>query len=198
MNKGKIVLLSVLGVLLLILLYGFSTYNSLVGKQQNVEAAWGKVQVTYQRRADLVPNLVSTVKGAAAHEKSTLQALTDARAKVGSLNISADDLTEENLKKFQAAQNELSKAMKSLIAVGEAYPNIKGTENFRDLQVQLESTENRVSTARMDYTAAVKDYNNVVMKFPSNIVAGICGYEKKPQFEADEAAQTAPKVDFEQ
>lgn len=198
MNKGKIVLFSVLGVLLLILLYGFSTYNSLVGKQQNVEAAWGKVQVTYQRRADLVPNLVSTVKGAAAHEKSTLQALTDARAKVGSLNISADDLTEENLKKFQAAQNELSKAMKSLIAVGEAYPNIKGTENFRDLQVQLESTENRVSTARMDYTAAVKDYNNVVMKFPSNIVAGIFGYEKKPQFEADEAAQTAPKVDFEQ
>ena len=191
-------LFSVLGVLLLILLYGFSTYNSLVGKQQNVEAAWGKVQVTYQRRADLVPNLVSTVKGAAAHEKSTLQALTDARAKVGSLNISADDLTEENLKKFQAAQNELSKAMKSLIAVGEAYPNIKGTENFRDLQVQLESTENRVSTARMDYTAAVKDYNNVVMKFPSNIVAGIFGYEKKPQFEADEAAQTAPKVDFEQ
>ena len=149
-----------------------------------------------QRRADLVPNLVSTVKGAAAHEANTLQAVTDARAKVGTVNITADQLTEENLKKFQQAQNELSGALKSLLAVSEAYPNIKGTENFRDLQTQLEGTENRISTARVDYTNAVNKYNNSVMKFPGNIIAGMFGFEKKPQFQADEAAQTAPKVEF--
>lgn len=156
----------------------------------------GKVQTAYQRRADLVPNLVSTVKGAAAHEANTLQAVTDARAKVGTVNITADQLTEENLKKFQQAQNELSGALKSLLAVSEAYPNIKGTENFRDLQTQLEGTENRISTARVDYTNAVNKYNNSVMKFPGNIIAGMFGFEKKPQFQADEAAQTAPKVEF--
>ena len=154
------------------------------------------MQTDYQRRADLVPNLVNTVKGASEHEKSTLQAVTDARAKVGSLNISAEDLTEENLKKFQAAQNELANAMKSLIAVGEAYPNIKATDNFRDLQVQLEGTENRIATARKDYTKAVKDYNEAVRKFPSSMFASIFGFEKKPQFQADEAAQSAPKVEF--
>ena len=122
--------------------------------------------------------------GAAAHEANTLQAVTDARAKVGTVNITADQLTEENLKKFQQAQNELSGALKSLLAVSEAYPNIKGTENFRDLQTQLEGTENRISTARVDYTNAV------------NIIAGMFGFEKKPQFQADEAAQTAPKVEF--
>ena len=110
--------------------------------------------------------------------------------------ITADQLTEENLKKFQQAQNELSGALKSLLAVSEAYPNIKGTENFRDLQTQLEGTENRISTARVDYTNAVNKYNNSVMKFPGNIIAGMFGFEKKPQFQADEAAQTAPKVEF--
>lgn len=193
----KTTLWIVLGsVVALLLLMGGCKYNSLVGKSNEVESAWAKVQTDYQRRTDLVPNLVNTVKGAAAHEANTLQAVTDARAKVGSINLSADDLTEENLKKFQSAQNELSNAMKSLIAVGESYPNIKGTENFRDLQVQLEGTENRISTSRKDYTAAVKSYNDAVMKFPSNIVAGMFGFGKKPQFQADESAQTAPKVEF--
>lgn len=176
--------------------YAAVKYNTLVADSNGVENAWGKVQTAYQRRADLVPNLVSTVKGAAAHEANTLQAVTDARAKVGTVNITVDQLTEENLKKFQQAQNELSGALKSLLAVSEAYPNIKGTENFRDLQTQLEGTENRISTARVDYTNAVNKYNNSVMKFPGNIIAGMFGFEKKPQFQADEAAQTAPKVEF--
>ena len=196
MKKGTITLL-VIGVLILIMVGGtLTTYNGLIAKDEAVATAWGNIQSQYQRRADLVPNLVSTVKGAAAHEANTLQAVTDARAKVGTVNITADQLTEENLKKFQQAQNELSGALKSLLAVSEAYPNIKGTENFRDLQTQLEGTENRISTARVDYTNAVNKYNNSVMKFPGNIIAGMFGFEKKPQFQADEAAQTAPKVEF--
>lgn len=195
----KSVLITIVSVVVVLLIFGgcsISKYNTIVTDSNEVENAWGKVQTAYQRRADLVPNLVSTVKGAAAHESNTLQAVTDARAKVGSVNITADQLTEENLKKFQQAQNELSGALKSLLAVSEAYPNIKGTENFRDLQVQLEGTENRISTARTDYTNAVNQYNNAVMRFPGNIIAGMFGFSKKPQFQADEAAQTAPKVEF--
>lgn len=197
--KIKTLWIVLAAVVVLLLIFGGCTvgkYNTLVADSNEVENAWGKVQTAYQRRADLVPNLVSTVKGAAAHEANTLQAVTDARAKVGTVNITADQLTEENLKKFQQAQNELSGALKSLLAVSEAYPNIKGTENFRDLQTQLEGTENRISTARVDYTNAVNKYNNSVMKFPGNISAGMFGFEKKPQFQADEAAQTAPKVEF--
>lgn len=198
--KIKTLWIVLAAVVVLLLIFGGCTvgkYNTLVADSNEVENAWGKVQTAYQRRADLVPNLVSTVKGAAAHEANTLQAVTDARAKVGTVNITADQLTEENLKKFQQAQNELSGALKSLLAVSEAYPNIKGTENFRDLQTQLEGTENRISTARVDYTNAVNKYNNSVMKFPGNIIAGMFGFEKKkPQFQADEAAQTAPKVEF--
>lgn len=197
--KIKTLWIVLAAVVVLLLIFGGCTvgkYNTLVADSNEVENAWGKVQTAYQRRADLVPNLVSTVKGAAAHEANTLQAVTDARAKVGTVNITADQLTEENLKKFQQAQNELSGALKSLLAVSEAYPNIKGTENFRDLQTQLEGTENRISTARVDYTNAVNKYNNSVMKFPGNIIARMFGFEKKPQFQADEAAQTAPKVEF--
>ncbi len=195
----KSVLITIVSVVVALLIFGgcsISKYNTIVTDSNEVENAWGKVQTAYQRRADLVPNLVSTVKGAAAHEANTLQAVTDARAKVGSVNITADQLTEESLKKFQQAQNELSGALKSLLAVSEAYPNIKGTENFRDLQVQLEGTENRISTARTDYTNAVNQYNNAVMRFPGNIIAGMFGFSKKPQFQADEAAQAAPKVEF--
>ena len=173
-----------------------SKYNTMVELNQNVEQTWGNVQNYYQRRADLVPNLVSTVKGAAAHEANTLQAVTDARAKVGSINITADNLTEETLKQYQAAQNELTQAMKSVMMVAESYPNITGTQNFRDLQVQLEGAENRIATARMDYTKAVSEYNTAVQSFPGNIVASLFGFEKKPQFAADASAQTAPKVEF--
>ena len=187
------------GLLLIVLIFGgcsVSKYNTMVELNQNVEQTWGNVQNYYQRRADLVPNLVSTVKGAAAHEANTLQAVTDARAKVGSINITADNLTEETLKQYQEAQNELTQAMKSVMMVAESYPNITGTQNFRDLQVQLEGAENRIATARMDYTKAVSEYNTAVQSFPGNIVASLFGFEKKPQFAADASAQTAPKVAF--
>ena len=187
------------GLLLIVLIFGgcsVSKYNTMVELNQNVEQTWGNVQNYYPRRADLVPNLVSTVKGAAAHEANTLQAVTDARAKVGSINITADNLTEETLKQYQEAQNELTQAMKSVMMVAESYPNITGTQNFRDLQVQLEGAENRIATARMDYTKAVSEYNTAVQSFPGNIVASLFGFEKKPQFAADASAQTAPKVEF--
>ena len=187
------------GLLLIVLIFGgcsVSKYNTMVELNQNVEQTWGNVQNYYQRRADLVPNLVSTVKGAAAHEANTLQAVTDARAKVGSINITADNLTEETLKQYQEAQNELTQAMKSVMMVAESYPNITGTQNFRDLQVQLEGAENRIATARMDYTKAVSEYNTAVQSFPGNIVASLFGFEKRPQFAADASAQTAPKVEF--
>lgn len=197
--KKSILWIALGGLLLIVLIFGgcsVSKYNTMVELNQNVEQTWGNVQNYYQRRADLVPNLVSTVKGAAAHEANTLQAVTDARAKVGSINITADNLTEETLKQYQEAQNELTQAMKSVMMVAESYPNITGTQNFRDLQVQLEGAENRIATARMDYTKAVSEYNTAVQSFPGNIVASLFGFEKKPQFAADASAQTAPKVEF--
>ena len=198
--KIKTLWIVLAAVVVLLLIFGGCTvgkYNTLVADSNEVENAWGKVQTAYQRRADLVPNLVSTVKGAAAHEANTLQAVTDARAKVGTVNITADQLTEENLKKFQQAQNELSGALKSLLAVSEAYPNIKGTENFRDLQTQLEGTENRIRKSRSDYNEAVKKYNTSVRSFPANIVASMFGFERKAPFEAEQGSEKAPSVSFE-
>ena len=171
-------------------------YNSLVEKQQNVEQSWAQVQNQYQRRSDLIPNLVNTVKGYSAHESETFEKVTLARAKATSINIDADNLTEENLAKFQAAQNELSQALKSLLAVTEAYPDLKANENFMNLQTQLEGTENRIATERMRYTEAVKDYNTAIKKFPTVIYAGWFGFETMPQFKADEGAQSAPIVSF--
>lgn len=171
-------------------------YNSLVEKQQNVDQAWAQVENQYQRRADLIPNLVNTVKGYSTHEEETLVKVTEARAKATSITLSADDLTEENLAKFQAAQNELSQALKSLLAVQEAYPDLKANTNFLELQAQLEGTENRISTERKRYTEAVRDYNTSIKKFPTNIYAGWFGFEAKPQFKAEEGAQKAPEVKF--
>lgn len=171
-------------------------YNSLVEKQQSVEQSWAEVENQYQRRADLIPNLVSTVKGYATHESATLEKVTEARAKATSINISAEELNEENLAKFQEAQNELTGALKSLLAVTEAYPDLKANENFKDLQVQLEGTENRVATARGRYTEAVATYNTAIKKFPTVIYAGWFGFDAKPQFKAEAGAQTAPKVEF--
>lgn len=171
-------------------------YNSLVEKEQTVEQSWAEVETQYQRRADLIPNLVNTVKGYAEHESKTLEQVVAARAKATSITLSADDLTEENLAKYQQAQGELSGALKSLLAVTESYPNLKANENFRDLQVQLEGTENRISTARTRYTQAVKDYNTSIKKFPTLIYAGWFGFEEKPQFKAEAGAEKAPKVNF--
>ena len=171
-------------------------YNSLVEQKQGVEQQWAEVQNQYQRRADLIPNLVSTVKGYAAHESSTLEKVTEARAAATSINISAENLNEETLERFQAAQNQLTGALKQLLAVSEAYPDLKANENFRDLQVQLEGTENRIATARGRYTQAVAGYNTAIKKFPTVIYAGWFGFQPQPQFRADEAAQSAPKVEF--
>lgn len=171
-------------------------YNSLVEQQQSVDQAWAEVENQYQRRADLIPNLVSTVKGYAAHESSTFEKVTQARAQATAININAEDLNEETLAKFQDAQNQLSSALKSLLAVSEAYPDLKANENFKDLQVQLEGTENRVTTARGRYTQAVQQYNTAIKKFPTNIYAGWFGFTPKPQFKAEAGASSAPKVEF--
>jgi len=171
-------------------------YNSLVEKQQKVDQSWAEVENQYQRRADLIPNLVSTVKGYAAHESATFEKVTEARAKATSISIDAENLNEETLAKFQSAQNELTGALKSLLAVSEAYPDLKANENFKDLQVQLEGTENRVATARGRYTEAVKDYNTSIKKFPTVIYAGWFGFDAKPQFKAEAGAERAPEVKF--
>lgn len=171
-------------------------YNSLVDKQQTVDQAWAQVENQYQRRADLIPNLVNTVKGYSTHESETLQKVTEARAKATSITIDAENLNEETLAKFQQAQGELSQALKSLLAVSEAYPELKANENFMALQAQLEGTENRIATERRRYTEAVKDYNTAIKKFPTTIYAGWFGFEPKPQFKAEAGAEKAPEVKF--
>ena len=171
-------------------------YNSLVEDQQGVDQAWAEVENQYQRRADLIPNLVNTVKGYAKHESSTLEKVTEARAKATSITINPEDLNEENLARFQQAQNGLTGALKSLLAVSEAYPDLKANENFLNLQAQLEGTENRISTERMRYTEVVRDYNTAIKKFPTNIYAGWFGFKEKPQFKAEAGAEKAPEVKF--
>lgn len=197
MNKTATIILIALVALLLILGVGAcSTYNKMVTLEEGVEQSWGEVETQYQRRADLIPNLVNTVKGYATHESSTFEKVTEARAKATSITLNVDDLTEENLAKYQQAQNELSSALKSLLAVSEAYPDLKASQNFEDLQAQLEGTENRIATARGRYTEKVKDYNITIRRFPATIFAGMFGFSPKPQFKADEGAQNAPKVEF--
>lgn len=171
-------------------------YNSLVENEQNVDQAWAQVENQYQRRADLIPNLVNVVKGYATHESETLEKVVEARSKATSVTIDMANATEEDFAKFQKAQNELSGALKSLLAVTEAYPDLKANENFMQLQTQLEGTENRISVERKRYTEAVRDYNTQIKKFPTTIYAGWFGFKPKPQFRAEEGAQKAPEVKF--
>mgnify|MGYP000294899821 CR=1 FL=1 len=171
-------------------------YNSLVEKQQGVDQAWAQVENQYQRRADLIPNLVNTVKGYSTHEEETLTKVVEARAKATSVTIDPANLNEETMAKFQDAQNELSGALKSLLAVTEAYPDLKANENFMALQAQLEGTENRIATERKRYTEAVMDYNTSIKKFPTMIYAGWFGFKEKPQFKAEAGAEKAPEVKF--
>jgi len=168
----------------------------MVEKQETVSSQWAQVQNAYQRRADLIPNLVATVKGYASHESSTLTAVTEARAKVSQINLSADELTEENLKKFQQAQGELGSALNRLMMVREAYPDLKANTNFIALQDELAGTENRISVERNKFNVTVQDYNQYIRKFPRNIYAGWFGFDKKAYFEADQGSQAAPKVEF--
>ena len=173
-----------------------STYNKMVTMEEAVKSSWSNVETQYQRRADLIPNLVSTVKGYAAHEESTLAAVVDARSKATSVNISMDELTPEKLVEFQKAQSAVTSALGRLIAVSESYPDLKANQNFLELQAQLEGTENRITVARKGFNDATNAYNVTVRKFPANIVAMIFGFDQKPYYEADESASQAPKVEF--
>jgi LemA protein len=161
-----------------------------------VDQTWAEVQSSYQRRADLVPNLVATVKGVANFETTTLTQVIEARAKATSMNVNASDLTPDKLQQFQQNQGQLSQALGRLMVVSEQYPQLKATESFRDLQSQLEGTENRIKVARDKYNAAVKDYNVGITSFPANLFAGVFGFKQRPWFQADQGAQNAPKVQF--
>jgi LemA protein len=171
-------------------------YNDIVTKQEAVSGSWSQVQNVYQRRADLIPNLVSTVKGAANFEKETLQAVMEARASATKITLKADDLTPEKVAQYQQAQQGLSSALARLMVVSENYPDLKANQNFRDLQSQLEGTENRITVERKKFNDAVQDYNTHIQKFPTNLTAKMFSFEKKGYFEADQAAQKAPSVQF--
>jgi LemA protein len=196
MKKGLIII-AVLVVLALIVYSSVKgTYNTIVSKDEQVTGAWSQVQNVYQRRADLIPNLVATVKGYAEHERATLEGVVEARSKATSINIDASNLDAEALKKFQAAQDGLSSALSRLIAVAENYPDLKANQNFLDLQAQLEGTENRISVERQKFNETVRDYNTYIRTFPRNIYASIFNFDKKAYFEAAEGADKAPEVKF--
>lgn len=197
LSKKNLILLAVGGLLLICVFWSFSTYNGLVGQDEVVTTAWGNVQTQYQRRSDLIPNLVNVVKGYAKHEKETLEAVVSARARATQITVSADGLTPEKLQQYQQAQGQLSAALGKLLAVSESYPNLKANENFSELQAQLEGTENRISESRTRYNKAVQGYNITVRKFPGNIVAKMFGFAPKAKFEAAENAQNAPTINFE-
>lgn len=173
-----------------------STYNKMVTMDETVKSAWSNVETQYQRRADLIPNLVATVKGYASHEQNTLQAVVDARSKATSVSISLDDLSAEKIAEFQQAQSAVTSALGRLIAVSENYPDLKANQTFLELQAQLEGTENRITVARKTFNDAVQQYNVQVRRFPANLIAKFFGFNEKPYYEADESAGTAPKVEF--
>jgi len=192
----KIALVVVLVALLALGGCGVAAYNGLVGGEEKVEAQWSKLHSEYQRRADLVPQLVATVQGAADFEKSTLTELTEARASVGKLEAKLPEDPAE-LERYMQAQEKLSGALSRLLVVAENYPDLRATEAFRDLQVQLEGTENRIGAARGDYIRAVQDFNVSIRRFPGSLVAGLTGFEKRPQLEAPEGSTERPKVEFD-
>lgn len=196
MKKSTLVIVIILAVVVIFGGCGVGKYNSLVQQDEAVKNKWGAVQSQYQRRADLIPNLVSTVKGAANFEKETLTQVMEARAKATQVTLNADDLSPEKIQQFQAAQGQLSSALGRLLAVSESYPELKANQNFRDLQAQLEGTENRIAVARNDFNDVVKGYNSAVRTFPGNIIAGFTGFQQKGYFEADKGSENAPKVQF--
>lgn len=171
-------------------------YNTIVEKEEKVEASWAQVENVYQRRADLIPNLVKTVKGAADFERETLQNVIEARSKATSINVKADELTQENLQKFNKAQQQLGGALSRLLVSVERYPNLKANQNFLELQSQLEGTENRISVERRKFNESVRDYNSTIRKFPTNIVANLFNFEKKAYFESEVGAEEPPEVEF--
>jgi len=182
--------------LLVSVLFSSCSYNTMVEKQEAVSSQWGQVQTAYQRRADLIPNLVNTVKGYATHEQETLTQVAEARARATQMTVNPDDLTEENIRKYQEVQGQLSSAIGRLLMVQEQYPDLKANQNFTALQDELAGTENRISVERNKFNTVVQDYNSYIRKFPQVIYAGWFGFQKKGYFEADPASQNAPKVEF--
>jgi len=196
-SKGAITLVVLVLVLGVVGCGATSTYNSLVQEDEQVQQAWADVQAAYQRRADLIPNLVETVKGAADFEQETLTAVTEARAKATSIQLNAEDLDNpQQLQQFQQAQSALGQSLGRLLAVSENYPELRATQNFSDLQAQLEGTENRITVARRDYNNAVRQFNTQVRSFPTVIFAGLMGFQPKASFEAEQGADQAPGVNF--
>ena len=196
MKRSTVVILVVVGVVLVLFFWFKNGYNSMVKEQEGVQTAWSQVENVYQRRADLIPNLVNTVKGYAAHESQTLEGVVNARAKATQLTVDPENLTPEKLAAYQEAQVELGAALGKLLAIQENYPDLKANENFLALQSQLEGTENRISTERMKFNEAAKRYNVLIRVFPKSIIASLFGFEKMPYFQAKEGADVAPAVEF--
>lgn len=197
MKKGCLIpIIIVVFLVIMGFVWGSRVYNGMVTMQENVTSQWGNVETQYQRRADLIPNFVNTVKGAAEFEQSTLTQVIEARAKATQVKIDPTNMTPEALQQFQQAQGELSSALGRLMVVVEKYPELRATQNFRDLQVELEGTENRISVERRKFNEVAKSYNTYIRRFPQNFLAGMFGFESKPYFEAMEGSEKAPEVKF--
>lgn len=193
MKKSTIIILVVVAV---VAVWAVTGYNGLVKADEAVSNAWSNVENQYQRRADLIPNLVNTVKGYASHEKETLDAVISARTRATQVTVDADNLTPEKLLEYQKAQGEVGAALGRLLAITEAYPDLKANQNFLELQAQLEGTENRISVERRNFNDVAKSYNTSIRTFPKNLLAGLFGFDKRPYFEAQEGAEQAPVVQF--
>jgi len=196
MKKSTIISLSAIGLIAVLVLWGMSTYNSLVTLREDVTSQWANVESQYQRRSDLIPNLVATVKGYATHESSTLEGVVAARAKATQVTIDPKNLTPEKLQEYQAAQGQVSSALGKLLMITENYPDLKANQNFLELQAQLEGTENRISVERSRYNYVAKLYNVPVQKMPRAIIASFFGFKEKPYFEAEKGTEKAPAVKF--
>ena len=193
MKKSTIIILAFVAV---VVVWAIGGYNGLVSSEERVSESWANVETAYQRRADLIPNLVNTVKGYASHEQATLQAVTDARTRATSINIDPATATQQEVEEWMAAQQEVGSALGRLIAISESYPDLKANQNFLELQAQLEGTENRISTERKRYNEVVKEYNVKTRRFPNNLIASIFGFDQKSMFEAAEGSDVAPVVEF--
>ena len=196
MNKKSIIWIAVLGVLTIAIIWGVGRYNAIITAEENVNTAWSQVENQYQRRADLIPNLIETVKGYAAHESATLEGVIAARAKATQVLVDPTNATAEQIAAFQAAQGELSQALGRLMAISENYPDLKANQNFAALQSQLEGTENRITVARNNFNEVARQFNTMIRRFPTNIIANAMNAEKRAYFEATEGTEQAPKVQF--
>ena len=193
MKKSTIILIVAIAA---VAMWAISAYNGMVKMDESVSTAWSNVENQYQRRTDLIPNLVNTVKGYASHEKETFEAVVSARSKATQMTIDADNLTPEKLQEYQKAQGEIGAALGRLLAITENYPELKANENFKELQAQLEGTENRISVERRNFNEVARSYNTAIRTFPKSLLAGMFGFEKRPYFEAEEGANKAPEVKF--